>query len=85
MRRGSASVFYFADVTYFFPGRPRRPKMELSKRDRSFELLMQGFAAHYKVRLEDSLANGGAMKRRGRSVRKRNRQRIAAHTRRLRR
>jgi hypothetical protein len=83
MRRGSAPVFYFADVTYFFPGRPRRPKMELPKRNQSFDLLMKGFAADYKVRLE--AREGGAMKRRRRSVRKRNRQRIAAHARRLRR
>jgi hypothetical protein len=32
--------------------------MELSKRDQSFELLKQGFAADYKVRLEDLLAKG---------------------------
>jgi hypothetical protein len=45
MRQGSASVFYFADVTYFFPGLPRRPKMELSKRSNR-----QRIAAHSRRR-----------------------------------
>jgi hypothetical protein len=31
----SPSVFYLADVTYFFPGGPRRSKMGLFKRDQA--------------------------------------------------
>jgi hypothetical protein len=58
MRRGIGFRILLRRRYLFLPGRPRRPKMELSQRDQSFELLMQGFAADYKVRLEDSLAKG---------------------------
>ena len=53
MRRGSDSGFYFADVTYFFPGRPRRPKMGLSKRDQ---------ALHVRFRLNRELNSPETMR-----------------------
>jgi hypothetical protein len=37
MRRGSAPVFYFADVTYFFPGRPRSKNGTIQARPKLLE------------------------------------------------